>query len=105
VEESRINPKKLLMGSSMRNKRFLFYAALLIVTAAVFAATSFMGGAQNADNTARHGRHCAERTGFRERFLFVHHSRVGSGSHISRESKFHISKQQLTIGGNNEDPV
>jgi hypothetical protein len=37
----------------MKNKRPLFYAALVIVAAAVFAVSSFMGGAQNGHNAAR----------------------------------------------------
>ncbi|MGB7292058.1 MAG: pentapeptide repeat-containing protein [Thermodesulfobacteriota bacterium] len=38
----------------MKNKRSLLYTALFIyTTASVFVASSFMGGAQNGDNTAR----------------------------------------------------
>ncbi|MGB7292060.1 MAG: pentapeptide repeat-containing protein [Thermodesulfobacteriota bacterium] len=37
----------------MKDKRFLFYAALIIFATAVFAAASFIGKAQNGENTAR----------------------------------------------------
>ncbi len=37
----------------MKDRRFVFYAALIIVTGAVFAAASFIGKAQNGGDTAR----------------------------------------------------
>jgi hypothetical protein len=56
----------------MRNKRFLFYAALIIVTGAVFAGVSFIGKAQNGGDTVRQpGTALTENDFVKDPFLFA----------------------------------